>query len=69
MRTEPLRPLRDPRTVIYVAAEDAKEALLVCQSPSCRDKRQVRELLTRLHKHKMKKMKAWKLTITAEELD
>lgn len=58
---------RDPATtVVYVAAEDAHEALLVCQSPSCRTKHQLNALLTRLHQHKMTAMVGWKLTITAE---
>ncbi len=60
------------RIVTYVAAENAKEALLVCQSPSCRDKRQLGILLLKMHKHSkpswLKKMKGWKLTITAERI-
>ncbi len=54
--------------VVYVAAEDVDEALMVCQSPSCRDKRQLKHLLQRLHRAKMPKMEGWKLTITAERL-
>lgn len=62
--------MKAPRTIVYVAAETVQEAMLVCQSPLCRDRRQVRKLLEKYRVHKLAGvMHGWKLTITAERID
>ena len=56
--------------IVYVAAENEREALLICQSPSCRNRPQ-RRVLQLMHRSAkmLRGMKAWKLTIQAEETD
>jgi hypothetical protein len=52
--------------VVYVVAKTLDEALAICQSPSCRDKRQGRKVVEKLQKNGWPKMDLWKLTISAE---